>query len=63
MFVFEQLELPWREIKGMTINKPPSMRRKKTGLKARVGEKCTKQTLVFHRTTLLHPQRLHCGGV
>jgi len=55
MFVFEQLELPWREIKGMTINVPPSMSRKKTGLMGRVGEKCTKQTLVFDRTSLLHP--------
>jgi hypothetical protein len=55
MFVFEQLELTWREVKGMTINVPPSMSRKKTGLMGRVGEKCTKQTLVFHRTSLHHP--------
>jgi len=55
MFVFEHLELPWREIEGMTINVPPSMSRKKTGLMGRVGEKCTKQTLVFHSTSLHHP--------
>jgi len=39
----------------MTINVPPSMSRKKTGLMGRVGEKCTKQTLVFHSTSLHHP--------
>jgi len=55
MFVFEQLELPWREIKGMTINMPPNVSRKKTGLMDRVGKKCTEQTLVFHTTSLLHP--------
>jgi len=43
------------EIKGMAINMPPSMSRKKTGLMGIAGEKCTKQTLLFHRTSLLHP--------
>jgi hypothetical protein len=58
MFVFEQLQLPWKEIKGMTIKVPPSMSTKKTGLMGRVGEKCTKQALVFHRTSLLHPPEI-----
>ena len=35
---------------GKDYKVPPSMSRKKTGLMGRVGEKCTKQTTVFHRT-------------
>jgi hypothetical protein len=33
----------------MTIKVPPSMSTKKTGLMGRVGEKCTKRALVFHK--------------
>jgi hypothetical protein len=47
MFVFEQLELPWREIKGMTINMPPNVSRKKTGLMDRVGKKLYRTNLSF----------------